>query len=135
MFTIPAHAFQVPIHIHDADIDVLNHVNNTVYLRWVQEVATAHWETLTTSAQRQQFWWVVGRHEIDYLRPCTLGDAITAYTWINSANGKASDRMVVFQHNETGKTIAQVKTTWILVDPATQRGTTIPTTLLRSLGL
>lgn len=135
MFTIPSHAFQVPIHIGESDIDALNHVNNTVYLRWVQDVATAHWETLTTATQRQQYWWVVRRHEIDYLRPCMLGDTIIAYTWVRSAQGKASDRIVVFQHNETGKTIAQVKTTWILVDPATQRGTTIPEELLRSLGL
>lgn len=135
MFTIPLHAFQVPIHVNKADIDILNHVNNTVYLRWVQDVATAHWDTLTTPSQRQQYWWVVRRHEIDYLRPCTMDDAIIAYTWVYSANGKASDRIVVFQHNETGKTIAQVKTTWILVDPATQRGTIIPDELLRSLGL
>ena len=135
MFTIPPHAFQVPIRIADADIDALHHVNNTVYVRWVQDVATAHWETLSTEAQRQQWWWVVRRHEIDYLRPCTLGDAITAFTWVHSASGKSSDRIVVFQHTETGKTIAQVKTTWILVDPATQRGTVIPEALLRSLGL
>lgn len=135
MFTIPPHAFAVPIQITAADIDALNHVNNTVYLRWVQDVATAHWETLASAAQRQEWWWVVRRHEIDYLRPCNLGDAITAYTWVHSAHGKSSDRIVVFQHNETGKTIAQVKTTWILVDPATQRGTNIPEELLRSLGL
>ncbi len=135
MFTIPPHAFQVPIHINKADIDILNHVNNTVYLRWVQDVATAHWETLATAAQRQQYWWVVRRHEIDYLRPCTMDDAITAYTWVHSAHGKASDRIVVFQHNDTGKAMALVKTTWILVDPDTQRGTIIPDEFLRTLGL
>ena len=28
----------------EADFDILGHVNNTVYLRWVQEMATAHWK-------------------------------------------------------------------------------------------
>ncbi len=48
------------------DIDEQNHVNNTVYLRWVQEVAAAHWQTIASSKAQESIGWVVLRHEIDY---------------------------------------------------------------------
>lgn len=136
MFTIPPHAFWLDIAIHENDIDALNHVNNIVYLKWVQQVATAHWQSVTTAEQRHQWWWVVHRHEIDYLRPCFLQDSVRAYTWVMPAETPtASHRVVVFKNKATGKVITQVKTTWVLVDPATQRGTTIPAHILALFGL
>ena len=54
------------------DIDEQNHVNNTVYLRWVQEVATAHWEAIASSEAQEGIGWVVLRHEIDYKTPACL---------------------------------------------------------------
>ncbi|MEI4878467.1 acyl-CoA thioesterase, partial [Klebsiella pneumoniae] len=51
------------------DIDEQNHVNNTVYLRWVQEVATAHWCAVARAQAQENIGWVVLRHEIDYKTP------------------------------------------------------------------
>ena len=47
------------------DIDEQDHVNNTVYLRWVQEVATAHWRAVASAQTQESIGWVVLRHEID----------------------------------------------------------------------
>src|SRR5205807_5659464 len=69
-----------------ADIDEQNHVNNTVYLRWVQEVATAHWKALTSAEAQTAIGWVVLRHEIDYKSPASLGDEILLRTWIGAAS-------------------------------------------------
>jgi acyl-CoA thioester hydrolase len=135
MFTIPSQAFCTSIHVHENDIDILNHVNNTVYLKWVQDVATAHWESATTVEQRQHWIWVVRRHEIDYLRPCFLQDEVLAYTWVIPTASNGSDRMVVFKNKATGKIITQVKTTWILVDPISQRGIKVPAEILQLFGL
>ena len=40
--------FELAISVAQADIDEHGHVNNVVYVRWVQEVATAHWRTAAT---------------------------------------------------------------------------------------
>ena len=40
--------FVLPITVEASDIDELGHVNNVVYLRWVQEIATAHWQAAAT---------------------------------------------------------------------------------------
>lgn len=135
MFSIPPQAFKIPIIIHKNDIDDLKHVNNTVYFRWVQEAATAHWESVTSPDQRSQWVWVVRRHEIDYLRPCFLTDSVMAYTWVIPSEGNGSDRIVVFKNITTEKIITQVKTTWILVDPATKRGCKIPAEILQLFSL
>jgi len=60
------------------DIDDLGHVNTVVYLRWVQDVAAAHWESATSPAERADIGWVVLRHEIDYKHPARPGDDVIA---------------------------------------------------------
>jgi hypothetical protein len=59
-------AFEMTVPVLSGDIDEQNHVNNTVYLRWVQDVATAHWRAIASPEAQQMIGWVVLRHEIDY---------------------------------------------------------------------
>ena len=68
------------------DIDEQNHVNNTVYLRWVQDIATAHWKTLASAESQAAIGWIVLRHEIDYKMPASLGDEIVLRTWVGKAS-------------------------------------------------
>ena len=67
------------------DIDEQNHVNNTVYLRWVQEVATMHWRTVASTDAQENIGWVVLRHEIDYKAAACLGDEVVLRTWVGKA--------------------------------------------------
>ena len=55
-------------------IDELGHVNNAVWVQWIQEVALAHWYSLADPGHQEDYIWVVVRHEIDYLRPAFEGD-------------------------------------------------------------
>ena len=66
--------FEWQIQISPQDIDALGHVNNVVYLRWVQEVAEAHWNVLASPELQKELAWVVLRHEINYHRPAFLED-------------------------------------------------------------
>ena len=74
--------FEMTVSALPDDIDEQNHVNNTVYLRWVQEVATAHWRAIASGEVQENIGWVVLRHEIDYKTPAGLGDKITLRTWV-----------------------------------------------------
>ena len=53
----------------EADIDELGHVNNAVWVQWIQEVALAHWYSVAAPEHQGDYIWVVVRHEIDYKRP------------------------------------------------------------------
>lgn len=103
------------------DIDDLNHVNNVVYLRWVQDAAEAHWATFATEELKGKYAWVVLRHEIDYKSPAKLGDSVKAETWVSSSEGVRSVRHVKLSHAETGIVFAEAVTTWCLLDAVTKR--------------
>jgi hypothetical protein len=64
-----------------ADIDELNHVNNVVYLQWIQDVAKSHWQQVGQHRINEVVW-VASRHEIDYLAPAFLGDPIDVGPWV-----------------------------------------------------
>ncbi|HNV30640.1 MAG TPA: thioesterase, partial [Cyclobacteriaceae bacterium] len=56
--------FSISIIVQSTEIDDMAHVNNVVYVRWIQEVATAHWNSLAKAEVQQKYLWVVLRHEI-----------------------------------------------------------------------
>lgn len=104
-----------------ADIDDMDHVNNVVYLHWVQEAATAHWNQVASEELKKKYLWVVLRHEIDYKNAALLGDPVRAETWVSTCEGVRSVRHVKLSHAETGVVFAEAATTWCLLDAATKR--------------
>ncbi len=113
--------FSITIKVHKNDIDELGHVNNVVYVRWVQEAAAAHWDSLASSEIKQKYVWVVLRHEIDYLSSAFENDTVTATNWVGDSNGARSERFVHITNAQTEKLIAKAKTTWCMLDGATMR--------------
>ncbi|WP_380871445.1 thioesterase [Sphingomonas sp. DBB INV C78] len=108
------------------DIDELGHVNNAVWVRWIQDVATAHWVAVADPAHVDAYIWVVTRHEIDYLRALGPGESATAHTWIpDPPKGARFDRMVEFV-GEDGKPHVRARTTWAIIDKATGKPLRVP---------
>ena len=107
-------------------IDELGHVNNAVWVQWIQQVAVAHWEALADAAYKDAYYWVVVRHEIDYLRAAFPGDVISARTWIGDApRGARSTRLVEFQRDD-GSVCVRSKTDWAIIDKASGRPIRVP---------
>ena len=113
--------YQVDIAVTPADIDELGHVNNVVYLRWVQEVATAHWLTAAGPDLVAAIKWVVLRHEIDYRRPAFATDRLRARTWVGDATGTRFERHVEIVRARDGVALARARTVWCPVDAETGR--------------
>lgn len=113
--------FEVPVEIVPADIDELGHVNNVVYLRWVQDAATAHWRAAATGVQQETIAWVALRHEIDYRHPAMPGDAIVASTWVGSADPVRFERFVEILRASDRKVLARARTLWCPINRDTGR--------------
>ena len=79
--------------VADGDIDALGHVNNVVYLQWVQDVAVSHWQQAATPEQQRETVWVAIRHEIDYAAPAFARDEIVARTWVEEWTGATSEAL------------------------------------------
>jgi len=104
-----------------ADIDELGHVNNVVWVRWIQDMATSHWQAVASAEHIAAYIWVVTRHEIDYRGNIAAGESVTGRTWIESVpKGAQFDRRVDFV-DTSGKVIVRANTTWALIDKVSGR--------------
>ena len=101
------------------DLDERRHVNNVVYLRWAQDIATAHWRALASPEAQASLAWVALRHEIDYLAPAALDDELTIRTWVGAADGLAFERFVEVRRDE--RLLARARTLWCPVDARSGR--------------
>ena len=108
------------------DIDELGHVNNAVWVRWIQDLAVAHWREVAPSEHRDAYVWVVVRHEIDYSRAVLPGETVVGRTWVpEPPKGARFDRHMEFV-GEDGKVRVRAKTTWAILDKATGRPLRVP---------
>ena len=107
-------------------IDELGHVNNAVWVDWIQQLATAHWAAVASPEHQAAYIWVVTRHEIDYRGNVGEGESVTAETFIpEGPTGARFDRRVDFR-NAAGKVIVSAKTTWAIIDRPTGRLVRVP---------
>ena len=121
-----APVFEVILTAGREHIDELGHVNNAVWVQWIQQVAVAHWDSVARREHRDAYYWVVVRHEVDYLRPAIEGDSITARTWVGDApRGARFDRFVEFAGPD-GKTCVRARTQWAIIDKASGRPIRVP---------
>lgn len=117
--TLPA--FELTMAVEPGDIDVLDHVNNVTYLRWVQDAAVAHWAAFAPAAEQARLVWVVVRHEIDYRQPARLGDRIVARTWVGHATRVRFERHTEILRESDRALLAKALTLWCPLDASTGR--------------
>ena len=118
--------FTRTITAQSADIDELDHVNNSVWVRWIQDLAIAHWNAAASPEHVAAYYWVVVRHEIDFRGNIAAGESVEGRTWVGEApRGAKFDRHVEFVKD--GKVIVRAKTTWAILDKTTGRALRVPT--------
>ena len=107
-------------------IDMLGHVNNAVWVQWMEQVATEHWTRDAAPEHRDTYLWVVTRHEIDYRGNVREGEMVTARTWIADApRGARFDRHMEFIGPD-GKVKVAAKSTWAIIDKGSGRILRVP---------
>jgi acyl-CoA thioester hydrolase len=117
----PVSSYTLTFTAQPQHIDVMGHVNNAVWVQWMEAIATAHWEAVAPPEHVEAYAWVVTRHEIDYRGNIREGETTTARTFIpEGPRGARFDRHVEFS-DASGKVIVKAKSTWAMVDRATGR--------------
>lgn len=113
--------FSLTFTAEPADIDELGHVNNAVWVRWMERLAVVHWHALASAEEQAAYVWVVTRHEIDYRGNVREGETVTGETWVpDGPRGARFDRHARFVGADGRVKVAAV-TTWALLDRATGR--------------
>ncbi|WP_339611153.1 acyl-CoA thioesterase [uncultured Planktosalinus sp.] len=111
--------FQSEITVPASAIDNLKHVNNVVYLQWVQDVAEQHWNESTDSALREKLAWVVVNHFIEYKAPAFEKEVLILKTRVEKYSGVTSERHTEIIRKADNKLLAKAKTLWCLLDITT----------------
>lgn len=126
--------FRLTFQPEPSDIDENGHVNNVVYLRWAQDLATAHWRAVAPPEDQARWVWIALRHEIDYRRELKLGEAAQGRTWVSeTAEGPRFDRFVRIDAAD-GAMCAQLRTTWVLIEQASGRPKRVPPEMVARFG-
>ncbi len=118
-----------------ADVDALGHVNNIVYVRWVQDIAVAHSDAAgfdLATYQREGAVFVVRRHEVEYLRPAYDGEQLVLRTWIADWKGASSWRETRVLRVSDGQEVVRARTLWAYIDAVTGRPRRIPKAIVEA---
>jgi len=112
-------AYHHPIGIHAEDIDHMGHVNNSVYLKWVQEAVVRYLESLAPPDAIAGHLWVALKHEISYRRPTFLDDIVVADVIADKVQGARALFTTVIKRGED--VLAEVQSTWCCLDSVSLR--------------
>jgi acyl-CoA thioester hydrolase len=103
------------------DIDELGHVNNAVWVRWIQRLSVAHWQAVAPAEHQAAHIWVVTRHEIDYRGNVGPGETVTGETWVDGQPVGARFARAIRFTGADGRVKVEAVSTWALLDRATGR--------------
>ena len=117
--TMVSEAYHHSIGILAEDIDHMGHVNNSVYLKWVQEAVVDFWEKVAPPEAVSKHLWIALSHEIQYRRPTFLDDLVVADVIAEKADGARAFFTTVIKRGE--EVLAEVKSTWCCLDAVSRR--------------
>lgn len=104
----------------------MGHVNNVVYVDWVQTAASKHWNHATKEYFKNEdskeerlginkMAWVVMNHYIDYKAEALEGDIITITTYVKKFTAATSERYTKITRDSDQKLLATAITNWCLL--------------------
>lgn len=111
-----------------ASVDENGHVNNVEYVKWMQDVAVMHSDSVGCTAATKEIGatWVARSHRIEYLRPAFAGDRVVALTWVCNFRKVRSSRRYKFLRSTDDTVLAEGETDWVFVDTKTGRPRSVP---------
>jgi len=122
--------FVTAFKVGDADIDDFGHVNNAVYVRWINDGAWAHSRSLGldfNSYRALDAGVVVIRHEIDYVSSAMPGETALVATWVSSNDRRLRlSRRFQICDEASGRTLARAQTKFAIIALSSGRPRRMP---------
>jgi acyl-CoA thioester hydrolase len=133
----PPGIFRLARRVEWRDIDPMQHLNNAVYLSYVENCAVQladdfGWAMDQWSENGLAF--VARQHRIQYLRPVLLEDELEISTWLFNVRRTSATRYYAIRRAKDGELMAQVVTLWALIDLESGRPTRFPASFHEIIG-
>jgi acyl-CoA thioester hydrolase len=113
--------FSTIIKVAQQHLDDVNHVNNVIYVQWMQDIATMHWNAYASDKLKEEVLWMIKRHEIDYFNQAFLNDELQMTTWTGEHTNVTWKRHYEIFRPADNKKIIVAASVWIPLDRKTQR--------------
>lgn len=130
--------FTLPLTVPASAIDDNGHVNNVVYVQWLQDVATAHADQAGYGVARCMELggtWVVRSHSIEYLGAALLGEQLRLETWVAELGRSSCQRRYRIRREADGRVLARAESHYVYISTATQRPLALPKVLVELITL
>lgn len=132
--TMPANskaAYAYAVQVEANDIDFMGHVNNAIYLNWVQRAVIAHWEAIADARAAAACVWVALKHEITYRKPALLGDNIIVTAVLEQVRRESAFYETIIRRGTD--VLAHVKSRWCCLDATTLRPTRVGSEIVQNI--
>lgn len=123
--------FTITITVAPEHLDAVSHVNNVVYVQWMQDIATMHWDAFAPDKLKEEVLWVVRQHVIDYHNQAFLNDELQMETWTGDYTNVTWKRHYEITRPSDNKRIIRAASIWIPLNRKTQRPRKIDEELTR----
>jgi acyl-CoA thioester hydrolase len=135
--TTPSAIYREEFTVPETVIDENGHVNNVVFVQWMQDVATRHFESANGRAAMLAAGgaWVVRSHKVEYLSPAFAEERVQALTWVANLNRALSLRRYRFFRASDGQLLVRGETQWVFVSTRTGRPISVPEDLRKAFSL
>jgi len=111
------------------ECDAYGHVNNSNYVRYMQETAfdaSAAAGFGDPEYERRGLIWLVRDTEVEYLSPLRQGDIAEVTTWVEDFRRVRSRRQYEIRRQGEDPLLARGSTDWVLLDRETLRPVSVP---------
>lgn len=119
-----ARTHDCPLTIAAEDIDFMGHVNNAVYLKWVQAATVEHWQRFAPPAAVSAFLWIALKHEVTYRKPAFLHDRLTAHVVLDKVRRESAFYDTIIRCGSA--VITEVQSRWCCIEASTRRPVRVP---------
>lgn len=123
--------FSTIITVKPEHLDALQHVNNVIYVQWMQDIAAMHWQALASESLQHEIVWMIRRHEINYNNQALLNDELQLSTWTGEYTNITWKRHYEITRLADNKNIITALSIWIPITRATQKPYRIDEAILK----
>ncbi|QTY28369.1 thioesterase family protein [Flavobacterium sp. CS20] len=123
--------FEKKIKVENDVIDHFNHVNNLAYIQWVLDISKKHWTSFSLESVRNQFGWMILKHEVHYKKQAKLNDELIIKTWIDDFSTATSVRKTTITNTKTKQLIFDSEAQWCFISLKTLKPTRLTSDILK----
>lgn len=133
MSLLEGYRFSFPIEVRFRDMDALGHVNNAVYLTYLESARLAYWLELRGKRDLSDVDMILARVEIDYRSPARFGELLDVGVRVASLRRSSFQMGFRIVSRADGRLVAEGRKVLVHYDYAASRSTPIPDELRRQM--